>query len=170
MGTGAATPPEPPGRLRANVHAAGMTMCPFPALATLSCSLAQRARCQSGHTGTYEHALCMMMRSWHRHSPVFLGTRLYQTLSRWLPNSRQSRAAGCPARRPQGQLRRSVRPVRTEGLCSSSMSIFNENDQANRAISTGKLHTLLRFHTRPINVVVFHGSDREHSFSGGFPA
>ncbi len=50
------------------------------------------------------------------------------------------------------------------------MSITNENDQANRAISTGKLHTLLRFHTRPINVVVFHGSDREYSFSGGFPA
>jgi hypothetical protein len=30
--------------------------------------------------------------------------------------------------------------------------------QADRAISTGKLHALLRFHTRPINVVVFHGS------------
>ncbi len=27
-----------------------------------------------------------------------------------------------------------------------------------RAISTGKLHALRRFHTRPINVVVFHGS------------
>ena len=31
-------------------------------------------------------------------------------------------------------------------------------DQADREISTGKLHALLRFHTRPINVVVFHGS------------
>lgn len=50
------------------------------------------------------------------------------------------------------------------------MSMVNENDQANRAISTGKLHALLHFHTRPINVVVFHGSDREHSFSGWFPA
>ena len=30
--------------------------------------------------------------------------------------------------------------------------------QADRAISTGKLRTLLRFHTRPIDVVVFHGS------------
>ena len=40
----------------------------------------------------------------------------------------------------------------------------NESDEADRAISTGKLHALLRFHTRPINVVVFHGSDREHSF------
>ena len=42
------------------------------------------------------------------------------------------------------------------------MSTSNENDQADRAISTGKLHTLLRFHTQPINVVVFHGSDREY--------
>ena len=37
-------------------------------------------------------------------------------------------------------------------------NIGNENDQADRVISTGKLHTLLRFHTRPINVVVFHDS------------
>ncbi len=38
------------------------------------------------------------------------------------------------------------------------MDMSNENDQADRAISTGKLHALLHFHTRPINVVVFHGS------------
>ena len=38
------------------------------------------------------------------------------------------------------------------------MGIENENDQADRAISTGKLHALPHFHTRPINVVVFHGS------------
>ena len=37
-------------------------------------------------------------------------------------------------------------------------ALINENDQVDRAISTGKLHTLLCFHTRPINVVVFHGS------------
>ena len=40
----------------------------------------------------------------------------------------------------------------------------------NRAISTGQLHALLRVHIRPIDVVVFHGSSREHSFRGGFPA
>ena len=39
-----------------------------------------------------------------------------------------------------------------------AMGMENENDQADRAISTGKLHTLLRFHTRPINVVVFRDS------------
>ena len=51
-----------------------------------------------------------------------------------------------------------------------SMDIVNESDQVDRAISTGKLHALPHFHTRPINVVVFHGSDREYSFLGGFPA
>jgi len=50
------------------------------------------------------------------------------------------------------------------------MNISNENNQADRAISTGKLHALLHFHTQPINVVVFHDPDREYSFSGWFPA
>ena len=47
---------------------------------------------------------------------------------------------------------------RDECFAFALVSMNNENDQANRAISTGKLHTLLRFHTRPIDVVVFHGS------------
>ena len=34
-------------------------------------------------------------------------------------------------------------------------------DRAVRAISTGQLHSLLRFHPRPIDVVVFHGSRRD---------
>ena len=37
---------------------------------------------------------------------------------------------------------------------------FDKNDQADRAISTGKLHASPHFHTRPINVVVYHGSRR----------
>jgi hypothetical protein len=41
--------------------------------------------------------------------------------------------------------------------------------QVYRAISTGKLHALLRFHTRPINVVVFHGSQGRSRLEGGFP-
>ena len=40
----------------------------------------------------------------------------------------------------------------------SSMGIGNESDQADRTISTGKLHALPHFHTRPINVMVYHGS------------
>ena len=49
------------------------------------------------------------------------------------------------------------------------MGIENESDQADRAISTGKLHALPRFHTRPINVVVFHGSQGRTRFEVGFP-
>ena len=38
------------------------------------------------------------------------------------------------------------------------MSISNESVQVNRAISTGKLNASPRLHTRPIDVVVYHGS------------
>src|SRR5690242_5242536 len=47
--------------------------------------------------------------------------------------------------------------------------IGHENDQAGRAISTGKLNALLRLHTRPIDVVVFHGSSGRTRFEVGFP-
>lgn len=45
----------------------------------------------------------------------------------------------------------------------------NGNDQVDRTISTGKLHTLPYLHTRPINVVVFHGSQGNTRFQVGFP-
>src|ERR1700704_2532856 len=38
------------------------------------------------------------------------------------------------------------------------IGIEDKSDQAKRAISTGKLNASWRLHTRPINVVVFHGS------------
>lgn len=94
-------------------------------------------------------------------------------------NTSLNLSRGTVGRRPQARRRLSgapsAAPLAREDRRSSiiefhSMSIVNENDQANRAISTGKLHALPHFHTRPINVVVFHGSDREHSFPGGFPA
>jgi hypothetical protein len=44
-----------------------------------------------------------------------------------------------------------------------------DGDQANRAIRTGRLNALLRFHPRPINVVVFHGSRARPGLEGGFP-
>jgi hypothetical protein len=50
-----------------------------------------------------------------------------------------------------------------------SWALSNENNQANRAISTGKLNALLRLHTRPINVVVYHGSQGRTRFEVGFP-
>ena len=43
------------------------------------------------------------------------------------------------------------------GSCDP-MDTENESNQANRTISTGKLHALPHLHTRPINVVVYHGS------------
>ena len=43
------------------------------------------------------------------------------------------------------------------------------SNQANRAISTGQLNALLRLHLRPIDVVVFHGSQGRPCFEGGFP-
>jgi hypothetical protein len=46
----------------------------------------------------------------------------------------------------------------SENTPPNAMGTENENDQADRAISTGKLHALPHFHTRPINVVVFHDS------------
>src|ERR1700724_4304939 len=52
---------------------------------------------------------------------------------------------------------------------SRLMDTENESNQANRTISTGKLHTLLCFHTRPINVVVFHGSRGRTRLEVGFP-
>ena len=39
--------------------------------------------------------------------------------------------------------------------------------QASRAISTGQLHASPRFHTRPINLVVFKGPSGESSSQGG---
>ena len=62
--------------------------------------------------------------------------------------------------------------VRGRARCSQFVSVADidhENDQADRAISTGKLSTLLHLHTRPINVVVFHGSQGISRFEVGFP-
>ena len=49
------------------------------------------------------------------------------------------------------------------------MDTENESNQANRTISTGKLHTLLYFHIRPINEVVYLGSQGNTRFEVGFP-
>ena len=48
------------------------------------------------------------------------------------------------------------------------MGIGNESNQDNRAISTGKLNALPHLHTRPINVVVYHGSQGRTRFEVGF--
>ena len=51
-------------------------------------------------------------------------------------------------------------------LISANKSGWNKeekNDQAARAISTGQLNALQRFHLRPIDVVVFDGSSGDCS-------
>jgi hypothetical protein len=53
--------------------------------------------------------------------------------------------------------------------CNVLRTLINESNQANRAISTGKLHMLPRFHTQPINVVVYNGSQGKTRFEVGFP-
>ena len=45
----------------------------------------------------------------------------------------------------------------------------HESDQADRAISTGQLNALPRLHSRPIDVVVFHGPQGRPRFEVGFP-
>ena len=60
--------------------------------------------------------------------------------------------------------------VKKPGLsdCPALAGTENESDQVNRAISTSKLHALPRFHTWPINVVVYHGSQGRTRFEVGF--
>src|SRR5664279_3395248 len=65
---------------------------------------------------------------------------------------------------PPGRRRTKIRSKQ-----SVSMDTENESNQANRTISTGKLHALPHLHTRPINVVVFHGSQGNTRFEVGFP-
>ncbi len=71
-------------------------------------------------------------------------------------------------------IRYSLLAIRPTGLSFARdvvlrRALANESDQVERAISTGKLHALLRFHTRPIDVVVFHGSSGRTGFEAGFP-
>ena len=49
--------------------------------------------------------------------------------------------------------------TQTKAASSPRMGL-TEYDQADRIISTGKLHGSPRFHTRPINVVVYHDPQR----------
>ena len=68
---------------------------------------------------------------------------------------------------PLGKTTRSTKRMKNEktsGLLHEQTNKANmsstKNDQADRAISTSKLHASRHFHTWPINVVVYHGSRR----------
>ena len=58
-----------------------------------------------------------------------------------------------------------LRRLSTVIRCALKMSAI----KFKRAISTGKLNALPRLHTRPINVVVYHGSSGRTRFEVGFP-
>ena len=79
---------------------------------------------------------------------------------------------------PLAMATRPCRPSRTEGpkrvvcvfrrfagFCLCFLPL-DADAQANRAISTGQLRGLLRFHLRPIDVVVYHGSQRDLVLKG----
>ena len=90
-------------------------------------------------------------------------------------NSPTSSAPGAQLRkaeRPPALMRRlagtTCRPFCQQKVFSRTLIM--RDDQADRAISTGQLNASPRLHIQPINVVVFHGPDREFSFRGGFPA
>ncbi len=76
-----------------------------------------------------------------------------------------------------GLLAQVTGPAKDNGKQANGLSIVrppladtdHESDQADRAISTGKLNASPRLHTRPINVVVFHGSRGRTRFEVGFP-
>src|SRR5580704_16454788 len=80
---------------------------------------------------------------------------------------------------PAGLTRGSMLTPRPHGLAAwmagsgPAMTMMDidvmRDDQAERAISTGKLNASPRLHTRPINVVVYHGSQGRTRFEVGFP-
>ena len=68
-------------------------------------------------------------------------------------------SGGEPPAKPPGQRKGCEEDINCWRRNGARMS-FDENDQAYRAISTSKLHASPRFHTWPINVMVYHGSQR----------
>ena len=74
-------------------------------------------------------------------------------------------AGGAGARQVSGMGPRQVGSTLGAGLRLSLPA-----GEVGRAIRTGQLHASPRVHTRPIDVVVCHGSDSETWSCGGFPA
>jgi hypothetical protein len=73
---------------------------------------------------------------------------------------------GDERRNAESQARASSAPflISDFRLPSSESRLGDKSNQACRAISTGQLRASPRFHIRPIDVVVFHGSSRENLF------
>ena len=94
-----------------------------------------------------------------------IGLRLFAKTTRPAKDKKTKQADLCLA---TSCLRNCASHSFWSGSCDP-MDTENESNQANRTISTGKLHALLHFHIRPINVVVFHGSQGNARFEVGFP-
>ena len=87
-------------------------------------------------------------------------------------NGRVRDGIGCFARamttKPRKKHNQSLSKPRLLTILKPNLA-FTGSNQANRAISTGQLNALPRLHLRPIDVVVFHGSQGRPCFEGGFP-
>ena len=92
-------------------------------------------------------------------------------------NGRVRDGIGCFARAMSTRSEKKRSAFRPKPGCCPRMlleaEIFRDlatsgSNQAYRAISTGQLNALLRLHLRPIDVVVFHGSQGIPGFEGGF--
>ena len=85
------------------------------------------------------------------------------------PAAARPRAGGARRRRAGRAAQAWVVPARSAwALGRMRLSLLGV--EVDRAIRTGQLRASPRFHTRPIDVVVYHGSDGETWFCGGFPA
>jgi hypothetical protein len=102
-----------------------------------------------------------------------------------------NKTSGAPARSVQGgaaggavltgnrhgqaaEVRDQISEVRSEsllisGLCSLRTALPARAGEICRAIRTGKLRASPRLHIRPIDVVVYHGSQARPGFEVGFP-
>ena len=85
-------------------------------------------------------------------------------LERFTAEFEMGSGGGAP---PESPGKRSTAQIWSLARCLRAL--INESNQADRVISTGKLHVLPRFHTQPINVVVYNDSQGRTRFEVGFP-
>src|ERR1700730_8123352 len=117
------------------------------------------------------------MRAWRRPTLPHLGVQYHRRRGFSRPSSGWDRVFG-PSLWPPGRqscpresgdlLSHDVRKEEVSGWAACGLGLAAARGQccvgvssANRAISTGQLRGLPRFHLRPIDVVVFHGSRRD---------
>jgi hypothetical protein len=122
--------------------------------------------------------------TWRRPTLPRLGTQYHGRFGVSRPSSEWGRV-GHPRYRPPG--RRTTPFARTSpagrgrgrwlgkswhgrSVPGRGMRLSLAGVEVDRAIRTGQLHASPRVHTRPIDVVVYHGPDGETWFCGRFPA